>query len=247
MGQTYQDLEIIIADDRSTDDTRDLVRHLSEEDHRISYVTNDDVRGAAGARNTGIMHASGEYITFQDSDDYYVPEKIEKLLHELNRHPECCFCYSRFRKELPDGRYYIYPLPDMTADDLSGDIYTEVLHENLIACPTLLIQHEFLDATGYFDTAMIANEDYDLAVRIAGESPAAFVDEVLLISPTTPESLSLDVRKSLSSSCQFVLKHKNELLRTGTLNHRLERILTDAQQNGLLAEIEPLLEKIMML
>lgn len=245
MNQTYQHLEIIISDDQSTDDTKELVKRLSEEDSRITYVMNNGVKGAAGARNTGINAANGEFIAFEDSDDLFTPDKTLKQLGAFNAHPDCRFCYTRFRKEVPGNRYFIFPQSSYNADELSGDIYKRLLYDNTIGCPTLMVKHEYLDEVGLFDTKMKANEDYDLAVRLSQNSPAAFVDEVLLISSTTPESLSLDIRKDLGSICYFIMKHKTELMQTGTLNHRLERVLTDAQKYGILSEIEPILEKIM--
>lgn len=245
--QTYKKLEIIVVDDGSTDNTRALIQSFSKEDPRIIYVLNEGVKGAAGARNTGIEAAHGEFIAFEDSDDLFVADKIQKQLDELKTHPDCNFCYTRFRKEMPDNRYFVFPQLSYTYDELSGDIYQRLLYDNTIGCPTLMIRHAYLDDIGLFDIKMAANEDYDLAIRLSQNSPAAFIDEVLLISSTTPESLSLDVRKDLGSFCYFILKYKKELIKAGTLNHRLEQVLTDAQRYGLLSEIEPILEKIITL
>ena len=74
IGQTYQHLEIIVVDDGSTDQTGTIAQSFGD---KILYVRQEN-KGESGARNTGVMRATGEYISFLDADDYYVPEKIEK-------------------------------------------------------------------------------------------------------------------------------------------------------------------------
>ena len=80
LDQTYKEIELIIVDDGSIDNTRKIVESLNCQKIKYIYQKNG---GAAKARNTGIIAASGEYISFQDSDDYWYPEKLEKQLAEL--------------------------------------------------------------------------------------------------------------------------------------------------------------------
>ena len=75
-AQTFRDLEIIVVDDGSTDGTRTVVERLT--DDRIRYVRHDVNKGANAARNTGTGEARGRYVAFQDSDDYWHPEKLQK-------------------------------------------------------------------------------------------------------------------------------------------------------------------------
>jgi glycosyltransferase involved in cell wall biosynthesis len=152
MEQSYDNLEILIVDDRSTDNTRILVDELSKEDRRIRYILNDGDKGASGARNKGIFKAVGEYIAFEDSDDYYVPDKIEQQLELLNSNKNCGFCYSRFRKYIEDGRYYIVPGIEMTAESLAGNIIHQMMVDNVVGCPTLMVRHNIMDEIGGFDT-----------------------------------------------------------------------------------------------
>src|SRR4030066_2069221 len=80
LNQTYQNFEIIVVDDASTDDTEERVRRLLPNGRRLKYVRHDINRGAGAARDTGIKNAAGEYIALLDSDDEWLPEKLEKQL-----------------------------------------------------------------------------------------------------------------------------------------------------------------------
>lgn len=78
--QTYEDWELIIVDDCSTDSSCEIIQSFIDSDSRIKLIKQDQNGGAAAARNTGIEHAKGQFIAFLDSDDYWHPEKLEKQL-----------------------------------------------------------------------------------------------------------------------------------------------------------------------
>ncbi len=79
IDQTFSDFELIIVDDQSTDNTKEMVCSFCDE--RIKYFLNDHVKGPGGARNSGIFRAKGEWIAFLDSDDIWLPKKLD-LIHE---------------------------------------------------------------------------------------------------------------------------------------------------------------------
>jgi glycosyltransferase involved in cell wall biosynthesis len=87
LRQTHQRLEVIVVDDGSTDETRRVLEDVIRKDSRASWHSNRHDKGCAGARNTGISLAKGEYVAFLDDDDEYEPEKIAKQLDAFHRHP----------------------------------------------------------------------------------------------------------------------------------------------------------------
>ena len=245
LGQTYRDMELIIVDDGSTDQTADVVSLI--EDPRIRYVYTQINRGAAAARNYGIAQASPEavYIAFEDSDDLWHPDKLEKQLGEMEKHPEAGFCYHKIAYDMGGGYQAILPDERLPLEKKQGVIYAQLLYDNLVDCPSMLIRRELLDQVGGFDEMLKALEDYDLALRLAEAAPAAFVNEVLLDSSYSTTGVSGSAVNYLTASCILVGKYKKDYLSTNTFNHRVEKILEDAEQAGVKEQIVPFLEKVL--
>ena len=95
VNQTLTDLELIIADDASTDNTPHIVQTLMQRDPRIRYYRHPSNQGAATARNTAMKHATGTYIAFQDDDDVSHPQRLQKQADELDKHPHIALLYAR--------------------------------------------------------------------------------------------------------------------------------------------------------
>ena len=81
LDQTFDNFELIIVDDHSTDNTKDVVQSYS--DKRICYVLNDHIKGAAGARNAGLSRSGGKWVAFLDSDDVWLPKKLELVYEKI--------------------------------------------------------------------------------------------------------------------------------------------------------------------
>lgn len=100
----FKDFEIIVVNDASTDNTKKIVKEISEKDSRIKLVDLKENSGSANARDTGIKNAKGEYICYFDSDDLHVPGRFEKQISFLERNPEVGFVYSDQITRWPDGK-----------------------------------------------------------------------------------------------------------------------------------------------
>jgi len=158
LDQTYPDFEVIVVDDGSTDDTCEVARSFA--DDRIHYVYQEN-RGLSGARNTGIRHSQGEYLTYLDSDDLFLPEKLDLLVAELESHPEIGLVAGQ---AIPIdehgnriGKMYAAPLPEPAENLLLG---------NPLHVGSVLVRGEWQKRAGFFDETLRSYEDWDMWLRL---------------------------------------------------------------------------------
>ena len=243
LNQTYTDFELIIVDDGSTDNTRQLVENIH--DDRITYYYVKINSGAAAARNYGIERAEGEYIAFQDSDDYWHSDKLEKQMKVMESNPDIGFVYHPISCRIDSDCCVILPPESLPIEKKQGDIYTQLLYDNMVDCPTLLVKKSCLNTCGYFDISLKALEDYDLALRLGKKYMAGFVDEPLIDSMYSTSGVSGNPTNYLVSSCIILGKYKNDYLATDTFNHRVEIILRDAKRCNVTDQIVNMLELVL--
>lgn len=173
LNQTYQDFEIIVVDDGSTDDTEGVVRGFN--DDRIRYMRHDENKGAAAARNTGIKAALGEYVAFQDSDDEWLPEKLEKQVRVLQNAPaEVGVVYSDVWRIRGNRRKY-WRSPVMG-----------------IGIQTAVIRRQCFDKVGVFDERFLRLIDADLLIGLSKYYCFHRIDEPLVNYYATPGSICID-------------------------------------------------------
>ena len=163
LTQSYQDYEIILIDDGSREDYR---RKYGIEDERIKFYTQEN-KGRSAARNVGLRMAKGKYITFLDSDDLYLPNKLEKQHKVLEDTPETGMAYTNFMVMNEEGIILNkYGNPQI---ELTGNIYPDLLFIDgaIITTPSVMIRNEIFSIVGEFDEKMHICEDLDLWRRIA--------------------------------------------------------------------------------
>jgi glycosyltransferase involved in cell wall biosynthesis len=159
LAQTRGDLEVIVVDDGSTDDTRAVGQSFT--DPRVRYVWQAN-RGLSGARNTGIRESRGAFLTFLDSDDQFLPEKLERLLAAFERDPGLGLVAGQAVLIDQDGRQigevFDKPLPDDTSELLLG---------NPLHVGSVLLRREWQERVGLFDETLRSYEDWDMWLRLA--------------------------------------------------------------------------------
>lgn len=203
LDQSYKDFEIIVVDDGSTDNTEEVIKEFQEQDKRIVYIRHEKNKGAAAARNTGIKAARGKYIGFQDSDDEWFPEKLEKQIKIFeNASPEVGVVYTSFWRIEKTKRTYI---PPTRVTQKEGNIHSELLKGNFIGTPVSLIKKECFKKGGMFDESLPRLQDWELVIRLSKYYNFKCVDEPLLISYYQPYSISAN-RKALVRALELILE-----------------------------------------
>jgi glycosyltransferase involved in cell wall biosynthesis len=204
LTQTYPEVEIIVVDDGSKDDTRALIARTFAGNSKVRYIHKAN-GGVASARNVGLRDVRGEFVALLDSDDTWLPDKLSLQLECLRIFPEAGMVWSdmaavdasgnilheRFlRKMYSTYKYYPTPrdlftsgLKEARIGDLnaySGDIFSPMVLGSLVHTSTVLLRTERWKRVGFFDESSRVGEDYPFHLKTCAEGPVAFVDTVTI-------------------------------------------------------------------
>lgn len=173
LAQTFNDYEIIIVDDGSTDKSAKIIKRYN--DTRIKYYYQNN-RGIGAARNKALELSSGEYIAFLDHDDLWMPQKLEKQIALFDKNPALglVFCDTTFFNAECD-MYSLYA----NKKPPRGRVFPEILDWYFLSCETVVIKKSVIDHVGNFPDHMMMAEEYDLFLRIAYKYPIDYIDEPL--------------------------------------------------------------------
>ncbi len=176
--QTFKNWELIIVDDNSTDDTFFSISDFLK-DSRISYYMLEKNYGSFGvsvARNYGIKRAIGKYIAFLDSDDYWLPSKLEKQMQFMtSRGYEICQTDELWIRK---GKRVN---PRKIHKKISDDIFKKSLELCIVSPSAVVVKKEVFEDIGIFDESMRACEDYDLWLRASLKYKFGLLEEKLVV------------------------------------------------------------------
>lgn len=172
LAQTFQDFELIVVDDGSTDGTEEIVQEFP----CTRYVFQEN-QGVSAARNVGAALSQGELIAFLDSDDFWQPEKLAAQIAFFAARPEARICQTE-EMWLRNG---VRVNPRNKHRKPSGDIFAASLHLCLVSPSAVMLRRELFEQIGGFDEKLPACEDYDLWLRIAACEPVHLIEEPLVI------------------------------------------------------------------
>ncbi len=225
MAQTFSDFELIVVDDGSKDKTVSIIRQYQAKYPEKIRLIQKENGGPASARNAGIRVANGEYIAFNDADDLWLPEKLEKQVAYFDAQlPEVGLVYTDARKFDHDG---LWTLPKrFNHKFVEGMIYKDLLKDNMVPNQSVLVRKKCFEDVGLFDESpeVFTSEDYDMWLRIALKYEINYLDEILSLYREHIQGINKNFERSHNAAIRVMEKH----LEMAQNNHELEDAIRDA-------------------
>lgn len=183
-AQTFTNWESILIDDGSTDDTAQVVQPYLA-DSRFRLIQQDN-RGIAGARNTGLKDARGEWICLLDHDDLWLPTKLQKQLDYAHEYNLDIVCTDAFIVTESERWVYSRGFPDIAAAvqrapiDPSVDVFEQCIRLDFLCASSVMLKRALFEKHGLFDPEAVPSDDYDMWLRCMAEGRGGFVAEPLI-------------------------------------------------------------------
>lgn len=208
LKQDFEDFEVIIVDDASSDDTAEKVKCIK--DQRLKYYKIEKPKGGNHARNFGVNKSEGEYVAFLDDDDEWHPGKLSKQLQKFEAKKTVGLVYTAVEIIYTDEnvKYVTRPKED-------GDLSKKILLKNHIGTTScVMAKKTILEEVGGFDEKLPARQDYDLWIRICKLCDVAFVDEplVLYYNRNNSTQVSTNIEKYLRAVEIMEQKYEDDFL-----------------------------------
>lgn len=232
LAQTYSNVECIVVDDGSTDETPSVLKEYGD---RIKIITTVN-RGVSAARNTGVKNATAEYIAFLDSDDEWSPEKIEKQISYM--------FFQNYKVSQTDetwirnGKFVNQTKKHIKT---AGDIFIQSLDGCIVSLSTVIMEKTLFEKYDGFDENLTVCEDYDLWLRMSLNEKFGLIGESLTIkygghsdqlskTPALDRYRIMSLSKILNSKTDMTDLHQLEL--KNTLQKKLEIYLAGAKKRN---------------
>ncbi len=174
LDQTYSDLELIVVDDGSTDNTAEVVQRFT--DPRVCYIYQQN-KGVSGALNTAFQASHGCYIALLGSDDALFPDMLMETLPLLEANPDVGLVYARAQAMDSEGR--LLPQVLGAPEKYPGQTFKSLLYGDCVCGITAVFRRECAERAGLWDESIVANEDWDMWLRMSLVCRFHFVDKIL--------------------------------------------------------------------
>jgi len=205
LSQTYNEIELLIIDDGSTDSTPQIINELAKKDDRIIPLKNSINRGITYSLNRGLRKASGEYIARIDGDDWYHPRKLELQVSFLEKKRNYGIVRT-FHILLMDGAKALKVSLPITHER----ILKQLAYRNPFAHSSIMVRKEILDKVGYYDEKYEYAQDYDLYFRILSVSKGYNIPRYLLFRRSRRQNRKTLTKRTINSII-IPLRHRKVL------------------------------------
>lgn len=200
LNQTCSDFEVIVVDDGSKDNSREVIDQFG---HKVRAIYQKN-QGLSAARNTGIRVARGAYIGVLDADDMYEPEFIDTLVGLLEEQKDAggAYCGYRFVDHLNN------PLPQIEAREVGPEhLHQALVDGNFLVPESMFVRKNCYDTVGLFDTSLTALEDFDMWLRITSQFKVIYTTKLLTRHRILPGSMSSDPTRQFQNRLKVIGKH----------------------------------------
>lgn len=242
LKQTYSNIEVIVVDDASTDNTVEIINGYH--DSRVRLICQKVCGGANKARNIGIKNSRGGYIAFQDSDDEWLPNKLECQmdLMETSKRPVCYCAYYHLAGE----KRTIMPADYEKSDRYQSNLRTVLKAGNVVSTQTLVIKKNVLDLlhADFFDENMPRLQDYDLVIRLIQVCDFAYVNRPLVNVYASEQSITTDSKAMYDAAARIIEKHSSFLDIYQFIGTIIESNILDDNPDQLIAGLNKIQENV---